>query len=242
MFPIRDTIPRLRFPYVTWALIIINGIIFLFEISIPKDTLQMVLYLFGLVPARYSYPQWAYIHGLPFDHYLSFLTNMFLHGGWVHIIGNMWFLHLFGSGVEDRLGHGRFLIFYLLSGIAASVFFFVVSIHTKVPVMGASGAIAGVMGAYLVMFPKAKILTLILIFIFPLFVELSAFFYIGFWFLLQLFSGTLSLASQATEGGVAWWGHVGGFIAGVVLLPFFRSKKVSHRKRYPDETYHYISH
>jgi membrane associated rhomboid family serine protease len=98
------------------------------------------------------------------------------------------------------------------------------------------------MGAYLVMFPKAKILTLILIFIFPLFVELSAFFYIGFWFLLQLFSGTLSLASQATEGGVAWWGHVGGFIAGVVLLPFFRSKKVSHRKRYPDETYNYISH
>jgi membrane associated rhomboid family serine protease len=242
MFPIRDTILRLRFPYVTWALIIVNGIIFLFEISIPKDTLQMILYLFGLVPARYSYPQWAYIHGLPFDHYLSFLTNMFLHGGWVHIIGNMWFLYLFGSGVEDRLGHGRFLIFYLLSGIAASGLYYVFAVHTKVPVMGASGAIAGVMGAYLVMFPKAKILTLILIFIFPVFVELSAFFYIGFWFLLQLFSGTLSLASQATEGGVAWWGHVGGFIAGVVLLPFFRSKKGSNRKRYPDEIYNYINY
>ncbi len=242
MFPIKDTIPRIRFPSVTWALIILNGIIFLFEISIPKDTLQMILYLFGLVPARYSYPQWAYIQGLPFDHYLSFLTNMFLHGGWVHIIGNMWFLYLFGSGVEDRLGHGRFLIFYLLSGIAASVIYYVFAIHTKVPVMGASGAIAGVMGAYLVTFPRAKILTMILIVFFPIFVELSAFFYIGFWFLLQLFSGTLSLASQATEGGVAWWGHVGGFIAGVVLLPFFRSKKVSNRKRYPDETYHYITY
>ena len=239
MFPISDTIPRLRFPYVTWALIIINGIIFLFEISIPKDTLQMVLYLFGLVPARYSYPQWAYIHGLPFDHYLSFLTNMFLHGGWVHIIGNMWFLYLFGSGVEDRLGHGRFLIFYLLSGIAASVIYYLFAIHTEVPVMGASGAIAGIMGAYLVMFPKAKILTLILIVFYPLFVEISAFFYIGYWFFLQLFSGTLALSYQATEGGVAWWGHVGGFIAGVVLLPFFRTKKVSQRKRYPDETYDY---
>ena len=160
----------------------------------------------------------------------------------MHIIGNMWFLYLFGSGVEDRLGHGRFLIFYLLSGIAASVLYYVFAIHTTVPVMGASGAIAGVMGAYLVMFPKAKILTLILIFFFPLFIELSAFFYIGFWFLLQIFSGTLSLASQTTEGGVAWWGHIGGFIAGVVLLPFFRSKGVSHRKRYPDETYHYITY
>jgi membrane associated rhomboid family serine protease len=242
MFPIRDNILNKRFPSVTWGLIILNGIIFLLEISIPEDILQGILYLLGLVPARYSSPQWAQIHGLPFDHYLSFLTNMFLHGGWVHIIGNMWFLYLFGSGVEDRLGHGRFLIFYLLAGIGASVIYYLFAIHTKVPVMGASGAIAGVMGAYLVMFPQAKILTLIMIFFYPLFVEISAFFYIGFWFLIQLFSGTLALSSQAAEGGVAWWGHVGGFIAGVVLLPFFRTKKGLPRKRYPDETYDYINY
>ncbi len=240
MFPLKDTIPRIGFPFVTWTLIILNGIIFLFEISVPKDILERIFYLFGLVPARYSYPKWAFIHGLPFDDYVAFLTNMFLHGGWLHIIGNMWFLHLFGSTVEDRMGHGRFLIFYLLSGIAASVIYFMASIHSTIPAFGASGAIAGIMGAYIVMFPRARILTLILIFFFPIFVELSAFVYIGFWFLLQLFSGTLSFASPATEGGVAWWAHIGGFVAGIVLLPFFRRKQSSQRKSYADETYHYI--
>ncbi len=240
MFPLKDTIPRTAFPSITWTLIILNGIIFLFEISIPKNILGMIFYHFGLVPARYSYPNWAYIHGLPFDDYFSFLTNMFLHEGWLHIIGNMWFLHLFGSTVEDRMGHGRFLLFYLLSGIASSVIYFMADIHSKVPAFGASGAIAGVMGAYIVMFPKARILTLIPIFFFPLFVELSAFVYIGFWFILQLFSGTLSFASPATGGGIAWWGHIGGFIAGIVLLPFFRRRLSSYRTSYPDERYHYI--
>ncbi len=121
MIPIKDTIPHIGFPSITWTLILINGIIFLYEISIPKDILKVIIYLFGLVPARYSYPQWAHIHGLPFDDYLSFLTNMFLHGGWLHIIGNMWFLHIFGRTVEDHLGHRKFLIFYLLSGVAASL-------------------------------------------------------------------------------------------------------------------------
>ena len=149
---------------------------------------------------------------------------MFLHGGWLHIIGNMWFLHLFGSTLEDRLGHGRFLIFYLLSGIAASVMYFLMAAYSKVPAFGASGAIAGVMGAYIVMFPRARILTLILILFFPIFVELSAFVYIGIWFLLQLFSGTLVLVSPTAGGGVAWWGHIGGFLTGIMLLPFFRKK------------------
>jgi membrane associated rhomboid family serine protease len=225
----------------TWALIFLNGAIFLFEISIPKDILGTIFYLFGLVPARYSYPRWAYIHGLPFDDYLSFLTNMFLHEGWLHIIGNMWFLHLFGSTLEDRLGHGRFLIFYLLSGIAASVIYFMVDIHSKIPAFGASGAIAGVMGAYIVMFPRARILTLFLILFFPVFVQISAFVYIGLWFLMQLFSGTLSLGSPEAGGGVAWWGHIGGFIAGIGLLPFFRRNAPASRRTYPDETYHYLN-
>jgi membrane associated rhomboid family serine protease len=240
MFPLKDTILRTGFPSITWALITVNGIIFLFEISIPKNILGTVFYLFGLIPARYSYPRWAYIHGLPFDDYLSFLTNMFLHEGWLHIIGNMWFLHLFGSTVEDRLGHGQFLIFYLLSGIAASAIYFMVDIHSTIPAFGASGAIAGVMGGYMVMFPRARILTLILILFFPIFVEISAFFYIGFWFLLQLFSGTLSLGSPQAGGGVAWWGHIGGFATGVVLLPFFKRKK-DDRRRFPDESSHYLN-
>ena len=242
MIPLKDTIFRQGFATVTWLLIAVNGMVFLFEISIPNDLLQQVFYLFGVVPERYSYPSWAVIHGLPFDHYLSFLTSMFLHEGWLHIIGNMWFLYIFGSTVEDNLGHLRFLIFYLLAGIAAGVIFFLFDIHSKIPEFGASGAIAGVMGAYLMMFPRARILTLIPIFFLPLFVELSAFFYIGYWFLIQLFAGTLSYASHGSQGGVAWWAHVGGFVAGIVLLLFFRKKERSPRKAYPDEQYHHLNH
>ncbi len=238
MIPLKDTIPKIGFPLITWTLILVNGAIFIFEISLPKDVMEKFFYLFGLVPARYSHPNWAVLHGLSFDDYLSFLTNMFLHGGWLHIIGNMWFLHLFGSSVEDRLGHLRFLIFYLLAGIAASATFFVLDIHSTVPELGASGAIAGVMGAYILMFPGAKILTLIPIFFLPLFVELSAFVYIGFWFILQLFSGTLSFTSQNNGGGVAWWAHVGGFITGILLLPVFGKKRP--RKSFPDERFHYF--
>jgi len=242
MIPLRDNILYQGFPAVTWILLLLNGAIFVFEISIPKDLLQQLFYLFGVVPARYSSPQWATIHGLPFDHYLSFLTNMFLHGGWLHILGNMWFLYLFGSRVEDQMGHFRFVIFYFLSGIGANVINFVVNIHSMIPEFGASGAIAGVMGAYIVMFPRARILTLIPIFFYPFFVELSAFFYIGYWFVLQLFSGTLSLTLQNTQGGVAWWAHIGGFALGIALVPFLRKKERAYRRSHPDETYHYLKH
>ena len=240
MIPIKDTIPHIGIPLITWIIILLNGIIFIFEISIPKDLLEEVFYLFGLVPARYSYHQWALTHGLSPSDYLPFLTNMFLHAGWLHIIGNMWFLHIFGRGVEDHMGHIRFLIFYLLTGLSANIIFYVLDIHSMIPEFGASGAIAGVMGAYIVMFPRAQILTLIPIFLFPLFVNLSAFFYIGFWFLIQLLSGTLSFTSQST-GGVAWWAHVGGFIAGIVFLPLFRNRRFSYRKLFPDESYQYIN-
>ena len=240
MIPLKDTIPHRGFPLMTWSIILLNGIIFIYEISIPKDLLEQLFYLFGLVPARYTYPRWALIHGLSPGNYSPFLTNMFLHAGWLHIIGNMWFLHLFGSTVEDRMGHLRFLFFYLLSGLAANFIFFMVDPRSTIPEFGASGAIAGVMGAYLVMFPKAKILTLIPILFIPLFVNLPAFFFLGFWFLIQVFSGTLSVASHGTGGGVAWWAHIGGFATGMVLLPFFRNRKLSHRKPFPDETYRYV--
>jgi membrane associated rhomboid family serine protease len=240
MIPLKDTIPRIGFSFITWTLILLNAIIFVFEISIPKDSLQQLFYFFGLVPARYTYPKWAFIHGLSPDNYLPFLTNMFLHGGWLHIIGNMWFLHLFGSTVEDRMGHLRFLSFYLLSGITANLIFFMFDPHSAIPEFGASGAIAGIMGAYIVMFPKAQILTLIPILFIPFFLNLPAFFYLGFWFLIQVFSGTLSFASHSAGGGVAWWAHVGGFVTGIVLLPFFKNRKLSFRKPFPDETYHFV--
>ncbi len=239
MIPLKDTIRHIGVPLVTWSLIALSGIIFLFEISIPKYMSEEIFYFFGLVPARYSSPKWALIHGLSPRDYFPFLTNMFLHAGWLHIIGNMWFLHLFGRGVEDRMGHTRFLIFYLLTGLLANVLFFILDMRSVIPEFGASGAIAGVMGAYIVMYPRARILTLIPIFLFPLFVYLPAFFYLGFWFLIQLFSGTLSFASSGT-GGVAWWAHVGGFLAGMALVPLFRNRGHSYREPSPDEAYHHI--
>ncbi|VAX26920.1 FIG056164: rhomboid family serine protease [hydrothermal vent metagenome] len=237
MFPVKDTVPRRDFPYITWMIILINGMVFLFEISLPEDSLKQLFYLFGVVPARYSHPDWAVLFGLPLDDYWPFITNMFLHGGWIHIIGNMWMLYLFGDNVEDRMGHGRFLVFYLLSGIAASITYFIFDMHSTVPAIGASGAIAGVMGAYLVMFPTARVITLIPIFFLPFFIEIPAFLYLGVWFASQVFSGTFSLLAPEAGGGIAWWAHIGGFIAGMVLLPVFRKKKRSYRKYFPDEIY-----
>jgi len=240
MIPLKDTIPRIGFSFMTWMLILLNAVVFIFEISIPKDLLQQLFLLFGFVPARYTYPGWASLHGLSPGNYSPFLTNLFLHAGWLHIIGNMWFLHLFGGTVEDRMGHLRFLFFYLLSGLAANFIFFMVDPHSTVPEFGASGAIAGVMGAYILMFPKAQILTLIPILFIPFLVNLPAFLYLGFWFLIQVLSGTLSLASHGEGGGVAWWAHIGGFATGMVLLPIFRNRKLLYRKPFPDEAYHYV--
>lgn len=228
MFPIRDTVPNRSFPATTWLLIILSGIVFLFETTLQPGQLRHFITLFGIVPSEYTKHHY-HQHGIPNVHYLPFLTTMFLHGGWLHYLGNMWFLKIFGSKVEDGMGHRRFLIFYLISGILASLFYIHFSPRSSMPVIGASGAIAGVMGAYYVMFPRARILTFIPIFIIPWFIEVSAFFFLGWWFLLQLFSGTVTLVLPNNREGVAWWGHIGGFIAGIVLVFFFRK---SHGKRY----------
>lgn len=234
MIPIRDTIPHRRFPFTTWFIILLNGVVFFFELSLPEEVLRQFTYIFGVVPERYFNPELVLNQG----NYLPFLTSMFLHGGWLHLIGNMWFLYLFGDNVEDCMGHLRFLIFYLLSGIAASLIFVYFAPHSKFPVIGASGAIAGVMGAYFVMFPRSRILTLVPIFFLPYFIELPAVIFIGFWFILQLFSGTFSLIAPESGGGIAWWSHIGGFVVGIILLPLFRKRKSG--TCYPDESYHYI--
>ncbi|WP_456432961.1 rhomboid family intramembrane serine protease [Thermosulfuriphilus sp.] len=235
MIPIQDSIPRRCPPVATWTLIGLNALVFLLEISLPEKRLEQLFYLFGIVPARYTHPDWAVWFGLPLDDYWPFLTSMFLHGSWVHFIGNMWTLWIFGDNVEDQMGPWRYLIFYLLCGLAAGVVHVILNPHSTVPTIGASGAISGVMGAYYALFPLARIIVMIPIFIFPFFFELPAILYLGLWFLIQFTSGTLSLALPGAHGGIAWWAHVGGFVAGIVLYRFFLSSgRPCHY--YPDES------
>ncbi len=226
MFPVRDTVPSHSPPLMTWALIGANCAVFLFELALSPAQLQAMFYWFGIVPARYTHPEWAMILGLPVDDYWPFLTSMFLHGGWLHLISNMWALWIFGDNVEDRMGPWRFLIFYLLCGIVAGVVHWATNLHSPVPTVGASGAIAGVMGAYLLLYPRAHIITLIPLFFYPLFVALPAATFILIWFFSQLFPGVAALLGPEQVGGVAWWAHIGGFIAGMILCkPFLDPKR-----------------
>lgn len=235
MFPIRDTIPARNPPIVTWLLILTNGVIFLFELMLPPRALPEFFYVFGVVPARYSHPEWAAWVGLPLNDYWPFLTSMFLHGGWLHVIGNMWTLWIFGDNVEDRMGPLRFLVFYLLCGLAAGTVHWYTNPHSTLPTVGASGAIAGVMGAYFALFPASRVIVLLPILFFPFFFELPAILYLGFWALTQVFSGSLSLAAAGDAGGVAWWAHVGGFVAGLVLYQFFIRHGSAYRRPARDE-------
>lgn len=221
MFPIRDTVPSRHVPVMTWTLIAINLAVFFMELSLPSPVLEQTTYLFGLVPARYTHPGWAANVGFPTSTYWPFLTTMFLHGGWLHLIGNMWILWIFGDNVEDRMGPFRFLAFYVACGVAAGAIHVVTNARSTVPAVGASGAIAGVMAAYLALFPRARVLTVIPIFFWPLFVHVPAFVYLGIWFLTQVFSGTLSIASSREMTGIAWWAHIGGFAAGILTFWVF---------------------
>jgi hypothetical protein len=178
----------------------------------PKE--DLFIYTYGLVPARYSLPEVAR-HFTSFQQVIALLSFMFLHGGVWHLLGNMWSLYIFGDNVEDRLGPFRYLLFYLLSGWVSGLFHLFLNWHSPVPTIGASGAIAGVMGAYLILFPRSKILTLIPIFFIPYFIEIPAFFFLGLWFLLQFLGAA---GSDPQGGGIAWWAHVGGFVAGIALV------------------------
>lgn len=221
MFPIQVTSTSQCPPVGTWILIAINAIVFLAELSLPQPALEQFFYCFGIVPARYTHPEWASYVGFPADTYWPFLTSMFLHGGWIHLLGNMWTLWLFGEGVEDRLGTGRYLVFYLLCGISAGLIHFFTNPMSTVPTVGASGAIAGILGAYFILFPRAHVIVIVPIFFWPFFFDLPAVTYLAFWFFLQLFNGTLGLARPEQVGGVAWWAHVGGFAAGILLVGLF---------------------
>ena len=222
MFPLKDTIRSNTFPVVNTAIIALNLLIFVFEFTLGRQ-MDAFIREFGLTPVRFY---WGLHHDLS-DAILPIFTSMFLHGGWIHVLGNMWFLFIFGDNVEDRLGGLRYLIFYLLSGVAAALLQAYILSGSNAPMVGASGAIAGVLGAYLVLFPRARVASLVpILFIFTI-VELPAIVFLLFWFVSQLFSG-LFVLNGGSGSGVAWWAHIGGFAFGMVAGLLF-----TPRRRYP---------
>lgn len=211
MIPLRDSTRGEHFPIITVILIVINFLVFYYEISLGEQGLNQLTYIFGLVPANYAHYQGSWLG------YLPFITSTFLHGSWMHVIGNMWILWLFGDNVEDKMGKARFIAFYLLCGLIASVTHFIFNISSDVPVVGASGAVAGIMGAYFLMFRKAKVLT----YIPPIFLfNFPAWIYLGFWIITQLYGGAAGLLAGADQQ-VAFWAHIGGFAAGMLLFKAF---------------------
>jgi len=237
MFPIMTTVATRYAPIVTWSLILVNTIVFLGEIALPAGAQQAFLQHYALIPARFFHPDWAANHGVGRAMYLPFISNIFLHGGWLHLIMNMWALYIFGPPVEDRLGGTRFLAFYMLCGIGASAAHAYVNAGSIIPALGASGAIAGVMGAYIRLFPRSRMLVMVPIFIFPFFFEIYAALFIGIWIAIQLVQGVGGLMSgmAALSGGIAWWAHIGGFSLGWLAVGIIRHGDHIYRAYHRDE-------
>lgn len=221
MIPLRDRLRPRHFPIMNWLILIANILVFLFEISLSKAGLQRFTNAFALVPARWQTDPSYFV--------LTIFTSMFMHAGWFHVISNMWVLFIFGDNVEDRMGPVRYLIFYLLSGTAAALLQTYFFASSSVPTLGASGAIAGVLGAYIFLYPQARVATLVAFFLFITVMDVPAIIFIGFWFVSQLFSGLASIGVDS--GGVAWWAHVGGFLFGLVMVSLFARRR---RPRLPE--------
>ena len=237
MLPIATTVATRYAPFATWLLIAANSLVFLYQVTLPDEYGKAFIYSFGLIPMRFFYPAQALAEGLGEGSWLHFLTNTFLHGGWLHIILNMWTLAIFGPSVEDRLGSVRFMLFYLLCGIGASIAHAWFNPASPLPALGASGAIAGVLGAYSRLFPFSRIVVMIPVLIFPFFFEMYAAIYTAIWFILQLVQGIGGLFAQSVKltGGIAWWAHIGGFVAGWLLIALVRLKPTRYRNYYGDE-------
>ncbi len=221
MFPVSDVIPSRTTPYVTITLIALNALAFLYELQFSEEGLQAFVMSFGVVPAYFSW--------------MTVLTSMFLHGGWLHFLGNMLYLWIFGDNVEDRLGHGLYLVFYLGCGTAAALGQVFTQPYSMVPMIGASGAIAGVMGAYFVLFPHSRVLTAVFIVFFLDLIEIPAIFFLGIWFLMQFFSGIGSLGADAAAGGVAFWAHIGGFVVGAGCGALWRAFESTRQRWEPPQ-------
>ena len=211
MIPLRSTERVYSTAVVTIALIAVNLLVFLYETSLNQWQLNVFIARHGIVPDRL--------------HYSTLIESMFLHGGWLHVLGNMWFLWIYGRNVEDILGSGKYFAFYMLCGLAAALVHVFFNPYSRVPTVGASGAIAGVMGAYLVKFPRARIITLVPVFVFLTTLEIPAVLLLVYWFVIQFFSGFMSIGySQVSEGGVAWFAHVGGFVTGMLLIMAMKTR------------------
>jgi len=222
MMPLTDdNRGRRTTPYVTWVLIAINVVVFLYEVLLSEASLSRFLYDYGVIPREIS----------DGEGYLSLITSMFLHGGWLHLIGNMLFLWVFGDNVEDVMGHVRYLIFYLLTGVAAGLIQVLTNTDSTVPLIGASGAISGLLAAYIVCFPNGRVVTAVVFGFFITTMMVPAWIMIGYWILLQVIQGVVSLGIDADTGGVAWFAHIGGFAAGLVLVfPFRRADRVAFQR------------
>jgi membrane associated rhomboid family serine protease len=219
MIPLRDINPRHSTPFVTVALVLANAAVWFYQVSLPAWAEERFVFALGMVPARLQMaltsPEVTLSAAL-----MPLFTSMFLHGSWMHIIGNMWFLWVFGDNIEDRLGHFRYLMFYLVCGLGAGLAHTLFSWNSAVPAVGASGAISGVMGAYILFFPRSRVVTLVPLFVIFFTVQLPAVFILGYWFVIQFLSGVGSLGQRAS-GGTAWWAHIGGFVLGFILVKLF---------------------
>ncbi|MGD2174299.1 MAG: rhomboid family intramembrane serine protease [Candidatus Brocadiaceae bacterium] len=224
MLPLRDRNPSGIVPWVVYGLIAVNCLAFFIEISLPEEALREVMNYYGVVPGRVTDALTGGGNLLGAVLVPAF-TSMFLHGGWAHLLGNMWFLYIFGDNVEGRLGHLSFLLFYIGCGLCATTAQYVLRPHSGIPTIGASGAIAGALGAYAACWPRARILTLVPVFFFLHFIELPAVFVLGMWFLVQFLQGTASLGVTFAHGGVAYWAHVGGFLAGLILVKVWPTRR-----------------
>jgi membrane associated rhomboid family serine protease len=226
MFPIRDDAPKSSTPFINYFLVALNTLVFLFEVSLEPSTRNLFVFQFGVVPANIT----GLLAGAPeasaAGAFLPILTSMFLHGSWLHLIFNMWGLIIFGDNIEDYLGHFRYLLFYVLTGVVAGIVHVLFNFYSTVPSVGASGAIAGVMGAYFVLYPTSRVLTLVPFFFFY-FTWLPAWLVLGYWFVVQFLSGaaTAIAYSQQTSGGIAFWAHVGGFAGGAALIKLFPAQR-----------------
>lgn len=229
MFPLKDSIKSNSFPYVNTCLIILNCIIFWYEISMDRYSLSLFFLEYGLVPVKLFLP--GEVVSLS-DKVVPFFTSIFLHGGWMHLIGNMYFLYIFGDNVEDMIGHVKYPLMYLLFGLAASIVQVVMYPHSNIPTIGASGAVSGVMGYYFIKFPYSRIKTLVFVIVFVTVVEIPALIFLGLWFFMQFINGSTQLMIGGV-GGVAWWAHIGGFLAGVAYA-IIDGKRYVYRGKFID--------
>ena len=224
MIPLRDDNPTKIVPVMTLGLIVLNVLVFLYQMSLEPAGAEVFIYQFGAIPAVIFGSQTLPSELVAIPASFSVFTSMFLHGGFMHLIGNMLYLWIFGNNIEDAMGHGRFIVFYLLTGLAASMAHFLTDLTSEIPTIGASGAIYGILGAYILLYPRAQVLVLIFLGFFIRVMYIPAGFVLGFYFVIQIFQGTLTFGQGG--GGVAWFAHIGGFTAGLVLVGLFKQPTV----------------